>query len=126
MSDGKIAVVVKVIDEFKIAINRGVKDGIREGQRFLVYGLLDEIADPETGEPLGRLEVVRGKGEVIHVQDRLATLRCIEKRRIPKITRKIHDPFRITMSSHVEEIEPETWKDMPFEDPKIGDAVKPI
>lgn len=126
MSDGKLAVVVKVIDPYKVAINKGEKDGIRLGQRLLVYALLEEITDPETGESLGCLELVRGRGEVIHLQERLATLRSVERRKVPSKTRKIRDPFRIAVLSQVEEIEAETWDDLPFEDPATGDVAKPV
>ena len=44
------ATVAKVIDDYKLVINRGLEHGIREGQRMLVYPMSDEeIKDPNTG-----------------------------------------------------------------------------
>ena len=52
------AAVVKVIDDYKLVMNRGEQNGIREGQRMMVYRIDDEeILDPHTGESLGFLEL---------------------------------------------------------------------
>ncbi|UWQ29242.1 hypothetical protein [Leisingera sp. M523] len=74
-----IARVVQVIDEWNIVLNKGARDGISEGQRFLIFELGDEIIDPENGESLGRLEVVKGRVEVIHVQNAMSTVRSAVK-----------------------------------------------
>lgn len=67
------ATVAKVIDNYKLVINRGSENGIREGQRMLVYGISDEdIKDPRTGESLGYLELVRGTGKIISVQEKMS------------------------------------------------------
>jgi hypothetical protein len=123
--------VARVVDEYKVVINRGADDGIKEGQRFLVYGIGDEVLDPETNESLGRLELVRGRGEVVHVQPRMATIRCIETFRIPGTKRKVRDPLRLfgagsAALGSIEETDPDRYEDMPFEDPQPGDQVKPI
>ena len=41
MESNKITIckVIKVIDQFKIVINKGLNDGIKEGYKFLVYEL---------------------------------------------------------------------------------------
>lgn len=123
--------VAQVIDDYKVVINRGADDGIKEGMRFLVYGIGDEVIDPETDEPLGRLELVRGKGKVIHVQPRFATIESIEQTRIPGANRRIRDPLRLFGYSSaalgsIEETDPDRYEDMPFENPQRGDQVKPI
>ena len=65
------AKVAKVIDDYKLVINRGREHGIREGQRVLVYKVDDEqIVDPDTGESLGSLELVKGTGKVFYVEDK--------------------------------------------------------
>jgi hypothetical protein len=70
------ATVAKVIDEYQLVINRGENSGIKEGQRMLVYNTSDEeIKDPHTGESLGYLELVRGTGTIIFVQDKIAILK---------------------------------------------------
>ncbi len=120
------ATVVKIIDENKVVINRGSTDGIKTGQRFLIYKLEDDpIKDPETGEDLGYLEVIRGTGKIIHVQGRLSTIESDKteqpEKRIIKRRNPAWDPFGsqeeiITPSSHT----------IPFEEAKKGDKAKPI
>ncbi len=67
--------VAKVVDRYTVILNKGARDGIRTGQRFLIYAFGDEdIIDPETKENLGRVEIVKGTGKVTHVQDKLATV----------------------------------------------------
>lgn len=72
------AKVVKQIDPQTVVINRGRSDGIKNGDRYLVYSLGEELADPDTGENLGRLEVVKGKGKVVHLQDHVAHIETYE------------------------------------------------
>jgi hypothetical protein len=121
------ATVVAVTNEFKVAINRGSDDGVREGQRFLVYALSEkELIDPETNESLGRLEIVRGPGIVTHVQPRLATVECTFKSNpTKKIIKKGGGSawtFGVEQSVETfEEAEP-----LPFDNAKVGDRARPI
>lgn len=127
------ATVVGVIDDYKVAINRGQIHDIKQGQRFLIYSLSEEeIVDPESGESLGRLEIVKGTGRVMHVQERMATIESDKKeqttrRSITRVTRpywsilpRPYEPEQVT-----EILEP-TDRLIPFERPEIGDKAKPI
>lgn len=73
-----IGKVVKIIDAYRIVINKGAADGLKKGNRFLVYAIGEELFDPDTNESLGMIEIVKGKGEIVHLQDRLATLETYE------------------------------------------------
>lgn len=78
-NQGKLAAtVVHVIDEYKVAINRGVDQGVKVGDTYLIYAIGPELIDPETDESLGDLEIVRGRAVVRHVQDKVSTLETIE------------------------------------------------
>ena len=74
-----VGIVVKIIDPYTIAINRGSEHGIRIGMRYLVYNEGEELFDPETHESLGRLELICGVGVIAHVQPKLATLQSDKK-----------------------------------------------
>lgn len=74
MSNKFPAKVVKLIDDERVVINRGSNDDVREGQRFLIYKLGDEIFDPATKDSLGILEILVGKARVEYVQLNMATL----------------------------------------------------
>lgn len=120
------ATVVKVIDEYKVVINRGALHNIKPGQRFLIYRLEDEeIKDPVTGESLGYLEIVKGTGKVTHIQERMSTIETDRREILEKriIRRK---PSALFFSGQEEEIITPSGDIMPFENPKVGDKAKPI
>ena len=121
------ATVIKIINEYKIVINRGSIHGVRPDQRFLIYSLSEEeLKDPETGESLGHLEIVKGIGRAIHVQDKLTTLHS-DKKEITrrKIIKRPNIAFRYFLPEVEEIIEP-TEETEPFEDVEVGDKAKPI
>lgn len=124
------AIVVKIINEFTVVVNKGAKDGVKLGHRYLIYGLGDELCDPDTGESLGRLEIVRGTGKVIHVQDRMATIRSdrVESRSDSRrrIIKRPLSSFGIFLGGEevVEEIG--GAEEIPFVHPTVGDRARPI
>lgn len=70
--------VAKILGKRKVVLNKGSRDGISEGDEFLVFSLGEEIHDPKTGESLGILEEIKGKGKVIHAQDHMCTIQTYE------------------------------------------------
>lgn len=117
------ATVVAIINNRKLVINRGASQGIREGQRMLVYTVsAGEIQDPNTGESLGHLEIVRGTGKIVHVQEKMATLESDQIQ-----SKKVRMPSWIKLgASTTETIEEEENQVLPFENPQVADIVKPI
>ena len=96
-----------------------------------MFGEGPHITDPDTGKDLGQLEFVRGRGEVVHIQDQLSTIRSIERRRTrpaKRITREAVGVLALAagMPGRVieEELAPEA--EMPFEAVRLGDLAKPI
>jgi translation initiation factor 2 gamma subunit (eIF-2gamma) len=111
-----------VIDDYKLVINKGSEDGIREGQRMLVYRVSDEeIEDPNTGESLGYLELVRGTGKIIFVQDKLSIIESDKTKKVTTTYNRNHAFYSTYQSETVTENER-----IPFENPQVGDQVKPI
>ena len=51
----------------RVTLDLGACQGIGPGQKWLIYGLGEEILDHSTGKSLGRLEIVRGTGVIVHV-----------------------------------------------------------
>ena len=78
MSERYFGKVVATPDRLTVVLNRGSEHGIKNGDRFLIVGLGPTIVDPDTQEELERLEVVRGKVSVIHVQEKISTARSCE------------------------------------------------
>lgn len=120
--------VAQVLDEFTVVINRGTADGLREGQRVLIYTIGDDVMDPDTGESLGKLEVVKGTGKVRHLQDRMATVTSDMKAPAGRTIRTGRSPLAAAMLGislgPEEEILPATR--VQFEDAAVGDLVRLI
>lgn len=66
---GKIA---KIVDESTFLINVGLKEGVQNGMRFVVFDEGEEVTDPDTGEVLGVWEILKGELEVVNAQERLS------------------------------------------------------
>lgn len=124
------AAIVKVIDECKVVINRGALHKVTKGQQFLIYKLSEEeIKDPTSGESLGYLEIIKGTGKIVHVQERISTIesnkRGPSERRI--VRKRSSSPFYSNFTGEEEEesIVPSGYL-VPFDEPIIGDKAKPI
>jgi len=124
------AKVVKIINNCQIVINRGEEHGIRTGMKILIYTLSDEeIKDLDTGESLGYLEMVKGTGVVTHTQPKMSTIESDKKRNTSRtITTKVPMPgFPYAKSDWPQQEIVESSPEMvPFENPEVGDMVKPI
>jgi len=69
---GKVAAV---IDDTTLVLNVGYRQGVREGMIFVIFAEYEDIADPETGESLGKWEMTKARVAVTHVQERMCTVR---------------------------------------------------
>lgn len=128
MDNEKKIKVVEIISPYQIILNCGLESGYSNGQKFLIYGLGKTIKDPDTGEDLETLEIVRGKGKIIHLQNKICTIESIEINETPTtITRK--SPVGNTLSllgmGPTEETQLRRDK-MPFDEVQIGDLARPI
>lgn len=117
--------VLQIVDDYKVVINKGKRDGVRINQRFLIYYLSKEdMIDEDTGENLGKIEYVIGKGRVIHLQDTMATIESTETTTTSKKTiKKINNVFGLANEETI--IEPEEQL-VSFENCKKGYLAKSI
>lgn len=70
---GKVAAI---IDDTTLVLNVGYQQGVQEGTVFVIFAEQADIADPDTGEPLGRWEMVKARVAVTHVQERMCTVQA--------------------------------------------------
>lgn len=117
--------VADVVNQYKLVINKGSTGGIKQDQRFLVYTIGEEIFDPDTKESLGNLDIVRGTGRVIYVTALYAIIESDMKRNIQRSRRYSDTLSMFSKYMGGEEMIYET-ENIPFEDPRIGDLVKPV
>jgi hypothetical protein len=108
--------VAALLDPYQAVLNKGAKDGIKLGQAFLIFSNGPEVKDPITGENLGPLELVKGRGKVIHLQENLATLRSSE-------TKGVYSP---NPPMHTFSPQPIRYEEQPFRDISVGDFARPI
>ncbi len=128
------AQVASIENKTTIVINRGEDDGVNLDEIYLIYREGKEIIDPETKESLGALEVVLGKGKVVHVQPKMSTLESANYSIIARSNRTVTEEennlsrlmglggARVKKTTYTE---PEK-EQQPFKDVQIGDFVKPI
>jgi len=132
------ATIIRILDPYKVVINKGSREGIKVGQRFLIYAETDELLqDPVTLEGLGNLEIARGTGKAVYVQEKWASIKS-DKLKPPRkkvITRtRTASPasaFGIGIAGLQQNVEVEETIEspeelVPFEDASKGDKVKPI
>jgi len=87
--------VLTTPDAFTVVVNIGDEHGVRQGQEFLVIGLGETISDPDTGEVLEQLEIVRGKVVATHVQKKISTLVSADTERDPDIKEVKRKPLSV-------------------------------
>lgn len=77
---GKIA---RVLNSREVAINRGSHDGVVVGMVFKILSTKgSEIQDPDTGESLGSVDLVKTSVKVTVVQERIAVASTFRSRRV--------------------------------------------
>jgi hypothetical protein len=129
MSDRYFGKVVAVNNEYQVVINKGSAHGVQDGQRFIIVGLGDVLVDPDTGEELEKLEIVRGRAIVVHVQSTIATLKScdFQKNEDVREIKKIKASRALSLAllgegeTITESIKPGDKYLMPLEDAAIGD-----
>src|SRR5260370_40048980 len=78
--------IAQILSPTRVVLAAGSEQGVKEGTEFVIFELSDPIFDPENGDPLGQLELVKGRVEVIQVQERLSRARTLTRRaRCPSI-----------------------------------------
>ncbi|NKB65734.1 MAG: hypothetical protein GKR89_01615 [Candidatus Latescibacteria bacterium] len=71
---GKVA---HIIDATTLVLNIGADQGVQLGMVFAVFAEHQEVVDPDSGQVLGRWEVVKAQVEATHVQERMCTVRSL-------------------------------------------------
>lgn len=72
-----IGKVARILSDEEVVLNVGSEDGVKAGMEFVIFSGSDHIIDPETGEDLGAIEIVKGRVGVYHVQDKISLARTL-------------------------------------------------
>jgi len=111
------AKVAKVIDGFRVVINKGGLDGVKIGDYYKIISCVGEITDPDGRGSLGKLEIPKGRGRIIHVQENMSLLES----NTPEAPRKIMLKQKSWFGNVVEEVVTPNIKS--FDSPERGDLV---
>jgi hypothetical protein len=121
---GKVLYVIdRGYDDAEVVINKGENDGISPNDRFLIYAIGEELFDPDTGENLGKLEIVKGIAKPKHIQEKTTTLVSAEYYPPRKRIIRRNNILDFSRADEIEESPPEV---VPFKGVKVGDLVKPM
>lgn len=106
---------------WEVVLNIGAQDGVELSQKYVIFSLGPELKDPNTGESLGCFEVVRGRGRVTHVQERMCTLRSQNTRWSARTT--LNALASITGTREPAELQEVA---APFDEISVGDLARRI
>lgn len=67
--------VARILSEHELVLNVGRQHGVKEGMEFVIFSESDPILDPQTGDNLGPLEIVKGRVKVFHMQEKISRAR---------------------------------------------------
>ena len=114
--------VAKVLSGTQLVLNAGSENGIKSTSTFLIYTIDEEdIKDPITGKSLGN---VKGKGQVIHLQEKMCTIESNEKECSRRIIKRRNPLMGVGLETEIEEIPSDELKY--FDNPSVGDYAKLI
>ncbi len=90
------AIVIKIVDDYKVAINKGSNDGINKNDIFMIFEKGEELFDPDSKESLGFLEIPKLKMKVFNTQEKMSLLESAETtietdRKVKKTIKKYSD-----------------------------------
>ena len=71
---GKVA---RILSDEEVVLNVGSEDGVKEDMKFVIFSESDHVFDPETGEDLGAIEIVKGRVRVYHVMGKMSRARTL-------------------------------------------------
>jgi len=120
-------------DDNKLVITVGKENQVKKGDKYLVYELGDHVYDPDTKADLGQLEIIKGIGKVIHVQDKMSVIESIKVKKANEkrivYSKPPYSGIFTGLISHfaTEEVIKEGEDEiLPFDAPKVGDLAKYI
>ncbi|WP_447555676.1 hypothetical protein [Vreelandella sp. EE22] len=70
----RVPKVVKVISPSQVIISAGKNDSISYNDKFDLFEIGEELFHPDTNDSLGRYELKKGQGKIVHVMDKMSVL----------------------------------------------------
>jgi hypothetical protein len=70
--------VLKILDPFRVVVNIGYENGIKNNMKFVIYELGERIFDPDTGLIIDQLEIIKHKIKVTQIQEKFSIMKSDE------------------------------------------------
>jgi hypothetical protein len=70
--------VVKILDEYRVVVDIGYIHGIKKDMKFFIYEYGEEILDPTTHKVIDRIERVKHRLKVTHIQEKFSIMKSDE------------------------------------------------
>lgn len=70
--------IIKILDKKRIIVDIGFNQNIKKDMKFFIYDEGDEVRDPQTNEFIDRLEIVKHRLKVSHIQEKFSIMRSNE------------------------------------------------
>ena len=124
--------VAGIVDESALIINRGAKQGVKAGMRFAVFAEVEEVTDPDSGETLGKWELVKGVVAAAHVQEKMTVCAPIPPKAVKHDDTHTlsYEMVAVSMAGHGEEklnVDRAQMTGRPAAGPiKVGDRVREV
>ena len=84
--------VLRIFDDTSLLVNIGSREGLKRGNIVVVIEKGGEITDPESGESLGELELIKAELVAVDVQEKISILK-VE----PEISQQVNLPLSAQM-----------------------------
>lgn len=121
--------VITIFSETSLLVNLGKKDGLKKGDRLVVIEKGEEMKDPESGESLGELELVKAELVAADVQEQMSMLRTesrgADTMSVPLSTLMVRDSIKTDRDQEKMAVAPGEISGNPALSPiKTGDVVR--
>lgn len=67
--DRKSYKIIEIINSTNVLINGGIQQGLKEGETLEIYEPGEVVLDPETNTPLGTLDYIKDRIEIVTTYD---------------------------------------------------------
>jgi hypothetical protein len=125
--------IIRILDNTTVVINLGSREGVGQESTFKVLGDLENIVDPENGEVLGAVNIVKARVKAFQVFERFSvassTWNEIEYTGLQSITRSLSRDYVEKKVGEQLRVKPEDvkpWKAISEVPVKVGDLVEVV
>lgn len=63
--------IVRILSDREVVIDKGSANGVKYSMEFVIYEEADPVVDPKSREILARIDLVKNRVYVTHIQERI-------------------------------------------------------